>query len=200
MSGWVCVPVATGCTIITQVCIIGRTVGMIMIWVDSIVLMFCGQALVTESGEQSGESGREEVGRWGLSTLLSPLEIFHWHFCYLTTLPPYHLTTLPPYHLNTLPPYHLTTLPPYHLTTKRKSVSERKDQWGLSPPHVWAGDSALLCLIYIIILLYMIVAYYIIISALCFDLSLSGCNVRAFHSWLPHLKMFVVIFANWGSL
>ena len=126
MSGWVCVPVATGCTIITQVCIIGRTVGMIMIWVDSIVPMFCGQALVTESGEQSGESGREKVGRWGLSTLLSPLEIFHWHFCYLTTLPPYHLTTLPP--------YHLTTLPPYHLTTKRKSVSARKDQWVLSPP------------------------------------------------------------------
>ena len=72
-----CVPVATGCTMIIEVCIIGRTVGMIMIWVDSIVPMFCGQALVTESGEQSGESGREEVGRWGLSTLLSPLEIFH---------------------------------------------------------------------------------------------------------------------------
>ena len=72
-----CVPVATGCMIITQVCIIGRTVGMIMIWIDSIVLMFCGQALVAESGERSGESGREEVGRWGLSTLLSSLEIFH---------------------------------------------------------------------------------------------------------------------------
>ena len=96
-----------------------------MIWVDSIVPMFCGQAMVTESGERSGESGREEVGRWGLSTLLSSLEIFHWHFCYLallppyclTTLPHYNLTTLPPYHLVTLPPYNLTTLPPYHLTT-----------------------------------------------------------------------------------
>ena len=54
---------ATGCAIITQECIIGRTVGMIMIWVDSIVSMFCGQALLTESSEQSGESGREEVGR-----------------------------------------------------------------------------------------------------------------------------------------
>ena len=132
MSGWVCVPVATGCTIITQVCIIGRTVGMIMIWVDSIVPMFCGQALVTESGEQSGESGREEVGRWGLSTLLSSLEIFHWHFCYLATLPPYYLTTLQPYNLTTLPPYHPTTLLPDHLTTKRKSVSESKGQWVLS--------------------------------------------------------------------
>ena len=46
-----------------------------MIWVDGIVPMFCGQAMVTESGERSGESGREEVGRWGLSTLLSSLEI-----------------------------------------------------------------------------------------------------------------------------
>jgi hypothetical protein len=50
---------------------------MVMIWVDGIVPMFCGQAMVTESGERSGESGREEVGRWGLSTLLSSLEIFH---------------------------------------------------------------------------------------------------------------------------
>ena len=118
-----------------------------MIWVDSIVPMFCGQAMVTESGERGGESGREEVGRWGLSTLLSSLEIFHWHFCYLATLLPYYLTTLQPYNLTTLPPYHLTTsqpynfttLPPYHLTTllpdhpttKRKSVSERKGQWVL---------------------------------------------------------------------
>ena len=68
---------ATGCTIVTQVCIIERTVGMIMIWVGSIVPVFCGQALLTESSEQSGESGREEVGHWGLSTLLSSLEIFH---------------------------------------------------------------------------------------------------------------------------
>ena len=88
-----------------------------MIWVDGIVPMFCGQAMVTESGERSGESGREEVGRWGLSTLLSSLEIFHWHFCYLAILPPYCLTTLPHYNLTTLPPYHLTTLQPYHLTT-----------------------------------------------------------------------------------
>ena len=88
-----------------------------MIWVDGIVPMFCGQAMVTESGERSGESGREEVGRWGLSTLLSSLEIFHWHFCYLAILPPYCLTTLPHYNLTTLPPYHLTTLPPYNLTT-----------------------------------------------------------------------------------
>ena len=87
-----------------------------MIWVDGIVPMFCGQAMVTESGERSGESGREEVGRWGLSTLLSSLEIFHWHFCYLAILPPYCLTTLPHYNLTTLPPYHLTTLPPYNLT------------------------------------------------------------------------------------
>ena len=72
-----CVPVATGCTIITQVCIIGRTVGMIMIWVDSIVPMFCGQALVTESGSIFAPPGGEEVGHRGLSTLLSPLEIFH---------------------------------------------------------------------------------------------------------------------------
>ena len=83
-----------------------------MIWVDGIVPMFCGQAMVTESGERGGESGREEVGRWGLSTLLSSLEIFHWHFCYLATLPPYYLTTLQPYNLTTLPPYNLTTLPP----------------------------------------------------------------------------------------
>ena len=88
-----------------------------MIWVDGIVPMFCGQAMVTESGERSGESGREEVGRWGLSTLLSSLEIFHWHFCYLALLPPYCLTTLPHYNLTILPPYHLTTLQPYHLTT-----------------------------------------------------------------------------------
>ena len=46
-----------------------------MIWVDGIVPMFCGQAMVTESGERGGESGREEVGRWGFSTLLSSLEI-----------------------------------------------------------------------------------------------------------------------------
>ena len=146
---------ATGCTINTQRCVwLGEplgwlwTVGMIMVWVDSIVPMFCGQAMVTESGERSGESGREEVGRWGLSTLLSSLEIFHWHFCFLAILPPYCLTTLPHYNLTILPPYHLTTLQPYHLTTlqpyhfttllpdhpttKRKSVSERKGQWVLS--------------------------------------------------------------------
>ena len=141
MSGWVCVPVATGCTIITQVCIIGRTVGMIMIWVDSIVLMFCGQALVTESGEQSGESGREEVGRWGLSTLLSSLEIFHWHFCYLATLPPYYLTTLQPYNLTTLPPYNLTTLPPYYLTTRppREKVSVKEKVNEFCPPPCSSG-------------------------------------------------------------
>ena len=171
MSGWVCVPVATGCTIITQVCIIGRTVGMIMIWVDSIVPMFCGQALVTESSSIFVPSGGR---KWDTGDF--PLSCLPWKFSADTfvTLPPYHFTTLPPYHLTTLPPNHLTTLPAYHLTIKRKSVSERKDQWVLSPPHVLAGDSALLCLIYIIILLYMIVAYYIIISALCFDLSLFG--------------------------
>ena len=155
-----------------------------MIWVDGIVPMFCGQAMVTESGERSGESGREEVGRWGLSTLLSSLEIFHWHFCYLailppyclttlphynlTTLPPYHLTTLPPYNLTTLQPYHLTTVPPYHLTTWPPDHQEKKCQWkkrSMSSAllHVPAGDSVLLCLVYTIVLSYMIVAYYIII-------------------------------------
>ena len=116
-----------------------------MIWVDGIVPMFCGQAMVTESGERSGESGREEVGRWGLSTLLSSLEIFHWHFCYLAILPPYYLTTLPHYNLTTLPPYHLTTLlpynlttlPPYYLTTRppreKVSVKEKVNEFCPSP-------------------------------------------------------------------
>ena len=155
-----------------------------MIWVDGIVPMFCGQAMVTESGERSGESGREEVGRWGLSTLLSSLEIFHWHFCYLallppyclttlphynlTILPPYHLTTLQPYHLTTLPSYNLTTLPLYHLTTWPPDHQEKKCQWkkrSMSSAllRVPAGDSVLLCLVYTIVLSYMIVAYYIII-------------------------------------
>ena len=163
-----------------------------MIWVDGIVPMFCGQAMVTESGERSGESGREEVGRWGLSTLLSSLGIFHWHLCYLailppycpTTLPPYHLTTLPPYnltilqpynlttlppyHLTTLPSYNLTTLPLYHLTTWPPDHQEKKCQWkkrlmSSALLHVPAGDSVLLCLVYTIVLSYMIVAYYIII-------------------------------------
>ena len=49
---------------------------MIMVWVDSIVPMFCGQALVTESGSIFPPPGGEEVGHRGLSTLLSPLEIF----------------------------------------------------------------------------------------------------------------------------
>ena len=185
MSGWVCVPVATGCTIITQVCIIGRTVGMIMVWVDSIVPMFCGQAMVTESGERGGESGREEVGRWGLSTLLSSLEIFHWHLCYLailppyclttlphynlTTLPPYHLTTLPPYHLTTLPSYNLTTLPLYHLTTWPPDHQEKKCQWkkrSMSSVllHVPAGDGVLLTsLCYHIWLWHIILLYDILI-------------------------------------
>ena len=155
-----------------------------MIWVDSIVPMFCGRAMVTESGERGGESGREEVGRWGLSTLLSSLEIFHWHFCYLailppyclttlphynlTILPPYHLTTLQPYHLTTLPSYNLTTLPLYHLTTWPPDHQEKKCQWkkrlmSSALLHVPAGDSVLLCLVYTIVLSYMIVAYYIII-------------------------------------
>ena len=128
-----------------------------MIWVDGIVPMFCGQAMVTESGERSGESGREEVGRWGLSTLLSSLEIFHWHFCYLATLPPYYLTTLqpynlttlqpyhfntlPPYHLTTLQPYHLTTLPPYYLTTRppREKVSVKEKVNEFCPPPCSSG-------------------------------------------------------------
>ena len=139
-----------------------------MIWVDGIVPMFCGQAMVTESGERSGESGREEVGRWGLSTLLSSLEIFHWHFCYLAILPPYYLTTLPPYNLTTLQPWHLTTLTPYHLNTWPPDHQEKKCQWkkrSMSSAllHVLAGDSVLLCLVYTIVLSYMIVAYYIII-------------------------------------
>ena len=167
MSGWVCVPVATGCTIITQVCIIGRTVGMIMIWVDSIVLMFCGQALVTESGEQSGESGREEVGRWGLSTLLSSLEIFHWHFCYLATLPPYYLTTLQPYNLTTLPPYHLTTLPPYYLTTRppreKVSVKEKVNEFCPSPRSSRWQCVALSCLHHRVIIYDCGILYYYMI-------------------------------------
>ena len=137
-----------------------------------------------QSGEQSGEGGREEVCRWGLSTLLSSLGIFHWHFCYLatllpyylttlqpynlTTLPPYHLTTLQPYNLTTLQPYNLTTLPPYHLTTWPPDHQEKKCRWkkrSMSSAllHVPAGDSVLLCLVYTIVLSYMIVAYYIII-------------------------------------
>ena len=131
-----------------------------MIWVDSIVPMFCGQAMVTESGERSGESGREEVGRWGLSTLLSSLEIFHWHFCYLATLPPYYLTTLQPYNLTTLPPYHLTIWPPDH---QEKKCQWKKRSMSSALLHVPAGDSVLLCLVYTIVLSYMIVAYYIII-------------------------------------
>ena len=185
MSGWVCVPVATGCTIITQVCMIERTVGMIMIWVGSIEPMFCGQALLTES------SSRREGGSGTLGTFHSPVSLGNFP---LTLLLPYHLTTLPPYHLTTLPPYHLTTLPPDH--------QEEKCQWKkrsvrfVSPPHVLAGDSALLCLIYIIILLYMIVAYYIIISVLCFDLSLSGCNVRAFLSSNSQNIIFVSMYLS----
>ena len=169
-----------------------------MIWVDSIVPMFCGQAMVTESGERSGESGREEVGRWGLSTLLSSLEIFHWHFCYLaillpyylTTLQPYNLTTLPPYYLTTLQPYHLTTLTPYHLNTWPPDHQEKKCQWkkrSMSSVllHVPAGDGVLLCSVHIIVLSYMIVAYYIIIwyinyRALIALIFLYNCNVMVF--------------------
>ena len=77
--------------------------------------------------------GREEVGHWGLSTLLSPLEIFHWHFCYLTTLPPYHLTTLPSYPLATLPSYHLTTLPPYQHHREEKCQWKKRSMDSVSP-------------------------------------------------------------------
>ena len=159
-----------------------------------------------QSGEQSGEGGREEVCRWGLSTLLSSLGIFHWHFCYLatllpyylttlqpyilTTLPPYHLTTSQPYNLTTLQPYNLTTLPPYHLTTWPPDHQEKKCQWkkrSMSSAllHVLAGDSVLLCSVHIIVLSYMIVAYYIIMwyinyRALIALIFLYNCNVMVF--------------------
>ena len=131
MSGWVCVPVATGCTIITQVCIIGRTVGMIMVWVDSIVPMFCGQAMVTE---QWADRGGREGGSVSVGTFHSPVLLGNFP---LTLLLSCHLTTLLPCHITTLQPYHLTTLLPDHPTTKRKSVSERKGQWVLPFSMFW---------------------------------------------------------------
>ena len=89
-----------------------------MIWIDSIVPMFCGQALVAESSSIFVPSGG---GKWDTGDF--PLSCLPWKFSTDTfvTLPPYHLTTLPPYHLTTLPPYHLTTLPPDH--------QEEKCQW-----------------------------------------------------------------------
>ena len=128
-----------------------------MIWVDSIVPMFCGQAMVTERWAERGgrEGGSVSVGTFHSPVLLGNFPLTLLLSCHLTTLLPYHLTTLQPYHFTTLPPYHLTTLqpynlttlqpyrlttlPPYHLTTllpdhpttKRKSVSERKGQWVL---------------------------------------------------------------------
>ena len=92
-----------------------------MIWIDSIVPMFCGQALVTESSSIFVPSGGR---KWGGGDF--PLSCPPWRFStdtfvilpsyHLTALLPYHITTLQPYHLTTLPPYHLTTLPPYNLT------------------------------------------------------------------------------------
>ena len=94
---------ATGCTIITQVCI---------------VLMFCGRALVTERWAERGgrEGGSVSVGTFHSPVLLGNFPLTLLLSCHLTTLLPYHLTTLQPYHFTTLPPYHLTTLQPYNLT------------------------------------------------------------------------------------
>ena len=158
LSGWVCLPVATGCTIITRVCI---------------VLMFCGRALVTE--RWAWEGGREEVCRWGLSTLLSSLGIFHWHFCYLatllpyylTTLQPYNFTTLPPYHLTTLQPYNLTTLPPYYLTARppreKVSVKEKVNEFCPSPRSSRWQCVALSCLHHRVIIYDCGILYYYMI-------------------------------------
>ena len=98
-----------------------------MIWVDSIVPMFCGQAMVTERWAERGgrEGGSVSVGTFHSPVLLGNFPLTLLLSCHLTTLLPYHLTTLPLYHLTTLPPhnlttlqpYNFTTLPPYHLTT-----------------------------------------------------------------------------------
>ena len=56
--------------------------------------------------------------------------------------------------------------------------------------HIWLYRIILLCVIW----------YFDYWAPLCFDLSLFSCNVGAFHSWLLHLKIFIMIFANWCSL
>ena len=135
-----------------------------MIWVDGIVPMFCGQAMVTERWAERGgrEGGSVSVGTFHSPVLLGDFPLTLLLSCHLTTLLPYYLTTLQPYNLTTLPPYHLTTLQPYHLTTlqpyhfttllpdhpttKRKSVSERKDQWVLSSP---AWQQVTMCCSYV---------------------------------------------------
>ena len=146
---------ATGCTIITQVCI---------------VLMFCGRALVTERWAERGgrEGGSVSVGTFHSPVLLGNFPLTLLLSCHLTTLLPYNSTTLQPYHLTTLPPYNLTTLTPYHLNTWPPDHQEKKCQWkkrSMSSVllHVPAGDGVLLCSVHIIVLSYMIVAYYIII-------------------------------------
>ena len=113
-----------------------------MMWIDSIVPMFCGQALVTESSSIFVPSGGR---KWDTGDF--PLSCLPWKFStdtfvtlppyHLATLPPYHLATLPPYYLTTLPPYHLTTLPPYHLTTwpprRKVSVKEKINEFCFPP-------------------------------------------------------------------